>query len=161
MKSRFVALLALTLCFSGRASAAAPFTDKNLEAAVRAELHDTKTTPLTETDLNNVYFLETPGKDIKDLAGLEKCKNLAQLKLTRNQVADLKPLKDLTNLQWLDLAENKISDVTPLAGLTKLQYLELSKNQIAKVDALKGLTSLSAFSRSASRSHFFGNCVAR
>ena len=64
MKSRFVALLALTLCFSGRASAAAPFTDKNLEAAVRAELHDTKTTPLTETDLNNVYFLETPGKDI-------------------------------------------------------------------------------------------------
>ena len=38
-----------------RGVAAGPVPDKNLEAAIRAVLHDTKTTPLTDADLNNVY----------------------------------------------------------------------------------------------------------
>src|SRR5579859_5912454 len=122
---------------------AAPFNDKNLEAAVREQLRE-PSAALSDDKLKNVYVLEVDGKGIRDLTGLEKCKNLAQLKLTRNEITDLKPLKDLGNLQSLDLANNKISDVAPLAGLTKLQYLELSNNQIAKVDALKGLTSLSS-----------------
>src|ERR1700687_3183840 len=122
------------------ALAAGPVPDKNLEAAIRATLHDTKTTPLTDADLNNVYVLEAGGKNIKDLTGLEKCKNLMQLKLTNNQISDLKPLKELTNIQSLDLAKNKIADVAALAGLTHLQYLELSDNQIAKLDSLKNLT---------------------
>src|SRR5437879_2004089 len=106
-----------------RGTAATPLPDKNLEAAVRAVLHEEKA-ELTDEKLRNVYFLEADKKGIKDLTGLDKCKNLAQLKLTGNQVADVKPLKDLTNLQSLDLAGNKIEDITPLAGLTKLQYLE-------------------------------------
>ena len=94
---RTLAALALLLAFTARlpqASAAGPVPDKNLEAAIRAALHDTKTTPLTDADLNNVYVLEAAGKSIKDLTGLEKCKNLLQLNLTENQISDLKPLKD-------------------------------------------------------------------
>jgi uncharacterized protein (TIGR03067 family) len=117
--------------------------DKNLEAAIRAALHE-PTAPLTEEKLHNVFILEAPGKGISNLAGLEKCRNLALLKLTKNQVSDLQALKELTNLQSLDLAENKITDISPLAGLTKLQYLELSKNGISKLGPLGGLTSLQA-----------------
>jgi len=120
-----------------------PFPDKNLEAAVRAVLHE-PSGELTEEKLNNVYLLEASGKSIRDLTGIEKCKNLALIRLTNNQVSNIQPLKDLTNLQSLDLAGNQINDIAPVKGLTKLQYLELSKNQIAKVDALSGLTALSA-----------------
>lgn len=120
------------------------FADKNLEAAVRAVLQHATAKELTDGDLANVYFLEAPGANIANLKGLEKCKNLALLKLTRNQITDLAPLKELTNLQSLDLAGNKISDLTPLAGLTKLQYLELSHNRVSDLAPLSGLTSLAS-----------------
>jgi internalin A len=119
------------------------FADKSLEAAVRAVLQHS-TGDLTETNLANVYLLEASGKNITNLKGLDKCKNLSLLKLANNQITDLASLKDLTNLQSLDLAGNKISDITPLGGLTKLQYVELSNNQIGNLASLSGLTSLSS-----------------
>src|SRR5205807_5663728 len=109
----------------GREAVAGPFPDKNLEEAVRAERQDTKG-ELTDEALTKVFVLEASGKKARDLKGLEKCKNLSELKLSKNDIADLKPLKDLTDLQSLDLSGNKVADVTPLAGLTRLQYLELS-----------------------------------
>src|SRR5438309_3212373 len=123
--------------------AAPVFTDKALEAAVRAVLQHTSG-DFSDANLSNVYFLEATGANITSLKGLEKCKNLALLKLTRNHVTDLAPLKELTNLQSLDLAGNKITDVTPLGSLTKLQYLELSHNQISNLASLSGLTSLTS-----------------
>src|SRR5436853_618994 len=77
---------------------AGPFTDKNLEDAVRAVLKHEPKVELTDEKLQNVYILEAPGKEIKELTGLEKCKNLALLKLSKSQVSDLSPLKDLANL---------------------------------------------------------------
>jgi len=123
--------------------AAPVFADKNLAAAVRAVLQHTSGA-FSDANLANVYFLEASGAHITSLKGLEKCKNLAQLKLTHNEIADLAPLKELTNLQSLDLAGNKIANLTPLAGLTKLQYLELSHNQISDLAPLSGLTSLAS-----------------
>jgi uncharacterized protein (TIGR03067 family) len=119
-----------------------PFPDKNLEAAVRAFLHD-PSGELTEEKLNNVNST-LEGKNIRDLTGLEKCKNLAAIRFNDGQIANLTPIRDLTNLQFLDLAGNQISDISPLKGLAKLQYLELSRNQIAKVDSLSGLTALTS-----------------
>jgi hypothetical protein len=138
LATALIGLLAAT-----RLHAAGPFPDKNLEAAVRDALHEDKA-PLTDDKLNNLFVLETTGKDVHSLQGLEKCKNLSLLKLSKGQVADLTPLKDLTNIQSLDLSENKIADVTPLAGLTKLQFVELSHNQIVNVTPLGKLVNLSA-----------------
>ena len=44
-----LSFLSLPLAASG-AVAAGPVPDKNLEAAIRATLHDTKNAPLTETE---------------------------------------------------------------------------------------------------------------
>src|SRR5437879_12777148 len=97
-----ILLSVFALCAAGSSLiAAGPVPDKNLEAAIRATLHDTKNAPLTDMDLNNIYVLEAPGKSIKDLTGLEKCKNLMQLKLTSNEISDLKPLRELMNIQSL------------------------------------------------------------
>src|SRR4051794_34833294 len=84
--------------WAGAARAASPFPDKNLEAAIRDVLKHEPKVELTDEKLQNVYLLEAPGKDIKDLTGLEKCKNLALIKLDKNKIGDLKPLKDLANL---------------------------------------------------------------
>jgi internalin A len=121
-----------------------PFPDKSLEAAVRAALHLDAKAELNDTTLGNLYILEADNKGIRDLKGLEKCKNLALIKLSKNQITDVTALKGLSNLQSLDLARNQIADVAPLGGLTRLQYLELSNNQVGKADPLAGLMNLSA-----------------
>ncbi len=123
---------------------ASPFPDKNLETAVRADLKLEPKEELTDEKLLNLYFLEAPGKEIKDLTGLEKCKNLALINLHKNQVAELKALKDLANVQSLDLSNNAIKDLTPLAGLKGLQYLEISGNKIESLAPLKGLVNLTS-----------------
>jgi len=139
------AMLLLPPAGARLANAASPFPDKNLEAAIREVLkHEPKNFDLTDEKLLNVYILHAEGKGIKDLTGLEKCKNLAEIRLTKNQISDIKPLKDLINLQSLDLASNAIKDISPLANLKGLQYIELSGNQIEKLDALSGLTNLTA-----------------
>ena len=99
------------------ALAGPPFPDKNLEAAIRDVLKHEPKVELTDEKLLDIYFLEAPGKEIKDLTGLEKCKNLALIKLTKNKISDSKPLKDLANLQSLDLAQNEIKDIIPAGRL--------------------------------------------
>ncbi len=139
-----VFILPILVACAQPASADSPFPDKNLEAAIREVLKHEPKVQLTDEKLLDIYFLEAPGKEIKDLTGLEKCKNLALIKLTKNKITDLKPLKDLANLQSLDLAQNEIKDLSPLSGLKMLQYVELSGNKIERIDALNDLTALNA-----------------
>src|SRR5262249_47433577 len=68
-----------------------PFPDKNLEAAIRDVLKHSKG-PLDDKNLANVFILHANNKSIKDLKGLEKCPNLAELRLAKNQIKDLTPL---------------------------------------------------------------------
>jgi hypothetical protein len=129
---------------SSEAVAADLFPDKNLEAAIRAELKKKSEDELKQDDLKNVYFLKAHGKKIANLAGLEKCINLALIDLADNAIKDLKPLAGLKNVQSLTLSNNQIADLAALAKLAKLQYLQLEANQIEKLDALKDLKKLSA-----------------
>jgi internalin A len=140
---RLLCSLALVLYAASRA-AAVPIPDKNLDAVLRATLREAAGKELTDEALNRVFVLDAVGKDIHDLTGLDKCKNLASLRLSDNKIADVKPLAGLVNLQSLDLAGNEISDAAPLAGLTNLQYLELSRNKVADVKPLAGLTKLNS-----------------
>ncbi|MBW3543649.1 MAG: leucine-rich repeat domain-containing protein, partial [Planctomycetes bacterium] len=116
------------------------FKDKNLEAVVRETLKKGEKDPLKEEDLKDLFIMNGNGREIEDLSGLEKCTNLAELKLSNNKLAELKPLSGLKNVQSLYLSDNKISDIGPLSGLTKLQHLELENNQVESVEPLKGLT---------------------
>src|SRR4051794_10977143 len=70
----FTLTMLLGLARAEVAHAAGPFPDKNLEEAVRAVLKHEPKVELTDEKLLNVYVLEAPGKEIKDLTGLEKCK---------------------------------------------------------------------------------------
>jgi hypothetical protein len=141
--SRLLLPAVLTLLAVAPAANAATFPDKNLAAAVQAELKLAKP-EFKDEDLARLSILHATGKSIKDLTGLEKCKSLLEIRMDKNQISNLKPLKDLTMLQSLDLAGNKVSDITPLAGLTGLQYLVLENNQVADLKSLVKLTALQA-----------------
>jgi Leucine-rich repeat (LRR) protein len=117
---------AVGLLFPGaQRTARAGLPDKNLEAAVRSVIFEKKGTDaeITDDDLKKVYILEARGKGIKDLTGMEKCINLMQLNLTKNEISDVSALKEIKNLQSLDLSHNKIADVAPLGNIAALQFL--------------------------------------
>src|ERR1700733_11127045 len=70
------------------ASAANP-PDKNLEAVLRVYLQE-PTKELTDDHYVRVSVLHASDKGIRDLTGLEKCKNLAELRLSKKHNAHRK-----------------------------------------------------------------------
>ena len=125
-------------------SAADLIPDANLQTVLKAVLKQKQIDKpqIEEADLKTIFFLDARGKSISDLTGLEKCVNLAEVRLSENQIQNLQPLAELKNIQSLDLASNRIQDVTPLSGLVKLQYLQLAGNQIEKIEGLAKLENL-------------------
>jgi len=117
------------------------FPDPNLDAAVRQAIGKPEGS-IYVTDLTVLNRLGATESHIKDLTGLEHCKNLIDLNLGGNQITDVSPLASLTNLQTLSLSDNQITDVSPLASLTNLQELYLERNQITDVSPLASLTNL-------------------
>src|SRR5437667_12476765 len=103
-----ISLVAVCLVSPPGKNARAGLPDKNLEAAVRSVIFEKKGTDaeITDDDLKKVYILEARGKGIKDLTGMEKCVNLMQLNLTKNEISDVSALKEIKNLQSLDLSHN-------------------------------------------------------
>lgn len=124
------------------------FPDPNLDTVIREILKQKqidkldKSKKITDEDVATIYFLKAPKRGIENLTGLDKCRNLAEVRLTGNNIKDVKPLEECVNIQSLDLAKNQIVDVTPLGKLIKLQYLQLEDNQIQKLDGLVTLKAL-------------------
>jgi len=143
---RFVTagMIVSILSIAAAAPAADIFPDKNLETVIREILKKKQIDKpeIDEADLKTIFFLEAPKRGIKDLTGLEKCANLAEIKLSDNEIEKIDALAGLTNVQSLYLARNKIVDVSPLAGLVKLQLIDIAGNQIDKIDAVAGLENL-------------------
>lgn len=137
-------LVVTVLSIATAASAADHFPDDNLEAVIREILKKKQIDKpeIEEADLKTIFFLDARKRGIKDLTGLEKCTNLAEVKLSENEIEKIDALAGLKNIQSLYLAGNKISDLTPLAGLVKLQLIDAAGNQIEKLDALAGLENL-------------------
>ena len=143
-------LIAVVCCASPSWAGDVEFPDANLDTVIREILKKKqidktdKAKKITDEDVATIFFLEAPKRDIENLTGLEKCRNLALVKLTGNKIKDLKPLEECVNVQSLDLAKNQIADITPLGKLVKLQYLQLEDNQIQKIDAVASLKALNA-----------------
>jgi hypothetical protein len=140
----FAIAAALFLLLAESAAAQELFPDQNLAAAIRDTLKKKEGEALKEEDLKDVFILHAGDKGIENLAGLERCVNLAEAKFSGNKIADLKPLAGLKNLQSLYLADNRITDVGPLKDLVKLQHLELQGNQIENLEPLGGLTAMAS-----------------
>ena len=145
-----LALIFSVCCATPLLAGDVEFPDANLDTVIREILKQKqidktdKSKKITDEDVATIYFLKAPNRGIENLTGLEKCRNLAEVRLTGNKIKDVKPLAECVNIQSLDLAKNQIADVAPLGSLVKLQYLQLEDNQIQKIDGLAALKALGA-----------------
>lgn len=114
------------------------FRDPQLEQAVRDALGKPSGS-ITVDEALTLTALFADNRQISELGGLSKLKNLNFLNLERNQISDLNELSALTNLGQLFLGWNNISDISPLAGLPTIFELDLRNNLISDVHPLYDL----------------------
>lgn len=86
--------------------------------------------------------LDLSDYDLHDLEGIEHCRGLTALNLSRNNIDNVFPLKDLIKLEALDLAENDLEDADAVGSLVNLKELDLSANEIDDVAFLERLLHL-------------------
>ncbi|XZI52952.1 leucine-rich repeat domain-containing protein (plasmid) [Clostridium perfringens] len=80
--------------------------------------------------------------NIKNIKGVEYCKNLIGFRLQSENISDISLLSGLTKLNTIQLNNNKISNISPLSNLPNLSILYLSDNNISDISPLSGLTNL-------------------
>ena len=138
--------LALTVTALQTAQAAADeiFPDENLRTVIRELLKKKQIDKeqIEEADLKTIYFLDADGRGVKDLTGLDKCTNLASVKLPNNAIESVETLAALKNVQELHLQGNKVSNVAPIGEMVKLQYIDLTGNQVESLGGLEKLENL-------------------
>ena len=117
------------------------FPDKNLEEVILKVIGKSNG-PIYESDLEKIIELDATQRGIKNIKGLEYCKNLKELWLGGNNISDISPLSNLTDLRWVGLWGNNISDISPLSNLTDLTQLHIQNNNISDISALSNLTNL-------------------
>ncbi len=106
------------------------FPDANLKAVVRSELGIPAPTPITDTDMETLGWLDAHDSNISNIEGLEYATNLTTLSLHENQIVDISPVTGLSSLKALELGNNHISNISAVTGLTNLWVLLLADNQI-------------------------------
>lgn len=109
------------------------FDDPNLEAAVKDALGYEQTKDIYEGDLVILKTLNASSRNIQNLAGIHKIRNLETLILWKNNISDITPLGSLFGLKLLNLGRNNISDITSLQNLENLEQLFLWDNQITDI----------------------------
>lgn len=112
------------------------FDDPNLEAAVKDALGYDQTKDIYEGDLVILTTLNAGSRNIQNLAGIYKIRNLQTLILWNNNITDISPLGSLFGLRVLNLGRNNISDITALQNLENLEQLFLWDNQIEDIQSL-------------------------
>ncbi|MXZ09698.1 MAG: hypothetical protein F4Y79_09660, partial [Gemmatimonadetes bacterium] len=110
--------------------------DTNLRVAIETALHKASGAPITREEMASLTRLDAPGKNIRDLTGLEFATGLTRLALDENHISDVSPLSGMNNLKSLQLGYNMISDVSPLSDLNSLEHLNLNANVISDISAL-------------------------
>lgn len=112
-------------------------------SVVKRELFGNLDLSLDPSDLGKLEGeLDLSDYDLHDLGGIEWCRGLTGLNLSRNNLDNVYPLRGLVKLEALDLAENDLEDADALGSLVNLKELDLSANEIDDVAFLGRLPNL-------------------
>ena len=98
--------------------------DANLKKAILELGIDKNNNGIFEEDeVNIVTKLKLDEKNISDLSGIEKFKNLTDLNLRKNNITDFSKLNDLLKLEELVIGDNKNNELLDLSKLKNLKGL--------------------------------------
>ena len=97
--------------------------------------------------LPNLEVLNLKMNKIKNLNGIESCKNIHELVLWGcTSLDNIDTLKDFAELRALDLDScNTLRNINPIVNMDKLVYLNLNFTRIEDLSPIKNLTNLEVF----------------
>lgn len=75
--------------------------------------------------LDSLKLLNVSDNQLKNLTGVQRCLNLAELYANNNQLISLADLRTLKSLKVLSVAHNVIADVAEFQSLRKCQSLSI------------------------------------
>ena len=127
------------------------FNDTNLYKAIVNELNqeytyakddNAKCISIPSTEIQKIKRLELDGKDIHDIAGIDKFASLEELIINNNQISSINVLYTLKGLTYLDLSHNCITNINGINVLTELKHLDLYDNIIRDLNGLENMSNL-------------------
>ena len=126
------------------------FNDANMYNAIVGALgekisdkdDENKRIYMTQENIDSVTNLSLENKQIYDISGIEKFKNLETISLNHNNIADISMLSELSNLNLLYIADNKIQSINSLSSLEKLETLTIATNNISDISVVSNLKKL-------------------
>lgn len=83
-------------------------------------------------DLETIFTLELPLRNISKIGSIPDCCSLILLNLSRNKISNINALSKLDKLNFLDLSFNQIYNMDGLENLLLLRHLKLHGNNISK-----------------------------
>ncbi len=111
--------------------------------AVKAEYLGNLSYTLNPADLAGLEGeLNVAGYGIIDTEGLQFCRNITRLDLSRNHISNLYDIQGLVYLNELLLSENRIEHIEYIRDLENIEIIDLSFNEIENIDALLALDRL-------------------
>ena len=116
--------------------------DYTFFSALKRRLYGTLDVDLPGYYLDDLDEVEMASSDIKDLAGIENCRQTVFLNLSCNGISDLTEIGRLPLIEELYLGENDIGYIDPLSNLLKLRVVDLSNNYIDDISPLFNLPDL-------------------
>ena len=94
--------------------------DNNLKRALIEQIDKNSNGEIEESEVLETKKLKLDEKNISDISGLEKFKNLTYLNLRKNQISDFSKLNKLESLEELIIGDNKNVEKLNLKNLNNL-----------------------------------------
>lgn len=113
------------------------FADSQLEQAIRTAIHR-PTGAILNVDLLGIKEIDLSGLGIRDLTGLEYCRDMKVLTINNAQISDFSPISAMRGLIWLYLENDGISDISFLSHLGTLNILDLTDNHVTDLAPIAG-----------------------
>ncbi len=94
--------------------------DNNLKRALIEQIDKNSNGEIEESEVLETKKLKLDEKNISDISGLEKFKNLTYLNLRKNQISDFSKLNKIESLEELIIGDNKKVEKLNLKNLNNL-----------------------------------------
>ncbi len=96
--------------------------------------------------IKNLQYLDLQGNEITEISKLRNLQKLRKLFLSNNQIQTLQDFTQFPDLKVLDLRNNKVSNTEGLSQLKNLHTLYLDNNRITELEIKEVLPKLSLLS---------------
>lgn len=95
-----------------------------------------------ETPLEKITYVDLENRNLENLDGIKKLKNLEILFCDHNKLENIDEVQFCEKIEYLDIDNNKITNIDFIENLKELKELRFSYNKLENIDIIKKLKKL-------------------